>query len=135
MHIFMEIFQLLLLLYVEYQSVILIPWSLAGKEVDIGLGGGCDKLLRPADLLLYSWDERLDVCVNLTWSLPLTHTDMVDFVPDLTVIDATHRKRVKYEARHQIWFSHLFIFFAWGIREGCGDPTEADPKVLRDSRH
>nr|GFC10167.1 hypothetical protein [Tanacetum cinerariifolium] len=37
----------------------------AGKEVDIGLGGGCDKPLRPADMLLYSWDEGLDVCVDL----------------------------------------------------------------------
>ncbi|GJW56725.1 hypothetical protein Tco_0103456 [Tanacetum coccineum] len=28
----------------------------AGKEVDIGLGGGCDKALRPANMLLYSWE-------------------------------------------------------------------------------
>ncbi|GJX17489.1 hypothetical protein Tco_0218321, partial [Tanacetum coccineum] len=28
----------------------------AGKEVDIGLGGGRDKPLRPVDMLLYSWD-------------------------------------------------------------------------------
>nr|GEV33120.1 hypothetical protein [Tanacetum cinerariifolium] len=33
-----------------------------GKEVDIGLGGGCDKALRHADMLLYSWDGGLDVC-------------------------------------------------------------------------
>ncbi|GKB62251.1 hypothetical protein Tco_0918437, partial [Tanacetum coccineum] len=38
----------------------------AGKEVDIGLNGGCDKKLRPADMLLYSWDGGLDVCVDLT---------------------------------------------------------------------
>nr|GFC81091.1 hypothetical protein [Tanacetum cinerariifolium] len=31
----------------------------AGKEVDIGLGGGRDKPLRPADMLLYSWDGGL----------------------------------------------------------------------------
>ncbi|GKD13603.1 hypothetical protein Tco_1198010 [Tanacetum coccineum] len=41
-----------------YQSGIL-----AGKEVDIGLGGGRDKSLRPANMLLYSWDGGLDVCV------------------------------------------------------------------------
>ncbi|GKA61491.1 putative reverse transcriptase domain-containing protein [Tanacetum coccineum] len=35
----------------------------AGKEVDIGLDGGHDKKLRPADMLLYSWDGGLDVCV------------------------------------------------------------------------
>ncbi|GJV54753.1 hypothetical protein Tco_1455758 [Tanacetum coccineum] len=38
----------------------------AGKEVDIRLGGGRDKSLRPADMLLYSWDGWLDACVDLT---------------------------------------------------------------------
>nr|GFA64318.1 hypothetical protein [Tanacetum cinerariifolium] len=37
----------------------------AGKEVDIRLGGGRDKPLSPADMLLYSWDEGLDVFVDL----------------------------------------------------------------------
>ncbi|GKB47673.1 hypothetical protein Tco_0898426 [Tanacetum coccineum] len=41
----------------------------------------------------------LDVCVDLTGSSPLTQTGMVDFVPGRAVIDATHRKRVKYEAK------------------------------------
>nr|GFA20409.1 ABC transporter A family member 9-like [Tanacetum cinerariifolium]GFA25057.1 ABC transporter A family member 9-like [Tanacetum cinerariifolium] len=51
----------------------------AGKKVDIGLDGGRDKPLRPTDMLLYSWDEGLDVCVDLTGSSPLTQTGMVDF--------------------------------------------------------
>ncbi|GJX47472.1 hypothetical protein Tco_0272662 [Tanacetum coccineum] len=38
----------------------------ASKEVDIGLNGEQDKPLRPADMLLYSWDEGMDVCVDLT---------------------------------------------------------------------
>ncbi|GKD09707.1 hypothetical protein Tco_1189392 [Tanacetum coccineum] len=46
----------------------------AGKEVDIGLDGGRDKPLHPADM-------------------------MVDFVPGRAVIDAAHHKRVKYEAK------------------------------------
>ncbi|GJZ93340.1 hypothetical protein Tco_0665405 [Tanacetum coccineum] len=33
----------------------------AGKKVDIGLDEGRDKALRPTDMLLYSWDGRLDV--------------------------------------------------------------------------
>ncbi|GKC15797.1 hypothetical protein Tco_1012579 [Tanacetum coccineum] len=76
-----------------------IDWISAGKEVDIGLGGGCDKALRPADMLLYSWDEGLDVCVDLTGSSPLTQTGMADFVPGRAVIDATQRKRSKYMAK------------------------------------
>ncbi|GJW29739.1 hypothetical protein Tco_0046614 [Tanacetum coccineum] len=71
----------------------------ARKEVDIGLDVGCDKPLRPTDMLLYSWDEGLDVCVDLTRSSPLTQTGMVDFVPGRAVIDAAHHKRVKYKAK------------------------------------
>ncbi|GKB83646.1 hypothetical protein Tco_0950541, partial [Tanacetum coccineum] len=68
----------------------------AGKEVDIRLDGGRDKPLRPADILLYSWDGGLDVCVDLTGSSPLTQTEMVDFVPGRAVIVAAQRKRGKY---------------------------------------
>ncbi|GJX55421.1 putative reverse transcriptase domain-containing protein [Tanacetum coccineum] len=68
----------------------------AGKEVDIGLGGGCNKALRHADMLLYSWDGGLDVCVDLTGSSPLTQTGMTDFVPGRVVLDAAQRKRGKY---------------------------------------
>ncbi|GJV20777.1 hypothetical protein Tco_1369797 [Tanacetum coccineum] len=71
----------------------------ASKEFDIGLEGGCDKPLRPADMLLYSWVGGLDVCVDLTGSSPLTQTGMVDFAPGRAVIDAAQRKRVKYEAK------------------------------------
>ncbi|GKE60891.1 hypothetical protein Tco_1511258 [Tanacetum coccineum] len=71
----------------------------AGKEVDIGLGGGYDKALRPVDILLYSWDGGLDVCVDLTRSSPLTHIGMVDFVPGRAVIDVAQRKHGKYMAK------------------------------------
>nr|GEV74562.1 hypothetical protein [Tanacetum cinerariifolium] len=70
-----------------------------GKEVDICLGEGYDKALRPADMLLYSWDGGLDVCVDLTGSSPLTQTGMTDFVPGRAVIDAAQRKRGKYMAK------------------------------------
>ncbi|GJW54540.1 hypothetical protein Tco_0098625 [Tanacetum coccineum] len=69
---------------------------LAGKEVDIGLGGDGDKALRPADMLLHSWKGGLDVCVDLTGSSPLTQTGMTDFVPGRVVIDAAQHKRGKY---------------------------------------
>ncbi|GKE20431.1 hypothetical protein Tco_1431943 [Tanacetum coccineum] len=71
----------------------------SGKEVDIGLGGEHDKSLRPANVLLYSWDVGRDVCVDLTGSSPLTQTSMVDFVPGRVVTEAAQRKRVKYEAK------------------------------------
>ncbi|GKB83179.1 hypothetical protein Tco_0950074, partial [Tanacetum coccineum] len=71
----------------------------AGKEVDIGLDGGRDKPLRPADMLLYSCDGGLDVCVDLTGSSPLTQTGMVDFIPGQAVIDVAEPKRTKYIAK------------------------------------
>nr|GEU59410.1 hypothetical protein [Tanacetum cinerariifolium] len=71
----------------------------AGKEVDIGLNEGRDKPLRPADMLLYSWDKWLDVCVDLIGSSPLRQTGMANSVPGRAVIDAAQHKRVKYEAK------------------------------------
>ncbi|GKB17014.1 hypothetical protein Tco_0850937 [Tanacetum coccineum] len=70
-----------------------------GKEVDIGLDGRCDKPLRPANMLLYSWDGGLDVCVDLTGSSPLKQTEMTDFVLGRVVIDDAQRKRVKYMSK------------------------------------
>ncbi|GJS43660.1 hypothetical protein Tco_0568703 [Tanacetum coccineum] len=42
----------------------------AGMKVDIGLDEGHDKKLRPADMLLYSWDGGLEISVDLTGSSP-----------------------------------------------------------------
>nr|GEX98100.1 hypothetical protein [Tanacetum cinerariifolium] len=51
-----------------------------------------------ADMLLYSWDGGLDVCVDLIGSSHLTQIGMVDFVPGRAVIDVAQRKRGKYMA-------------------------------------
>ena len=81
----------------------------ARKEVDIGLSGERDKPLHPADMLFYSLDGGLDVCVHITGSLPLTQTDVVDFVP----IEVAQRKRVKYEAKcADIGYDFLLFSFS-----------------------
>ncbi|GKB04207.1 hypothetical protein Tco_0832350 [Tanacetum coccineum] len=87
-----------------------------GKEVDIGLGGGCDKALCPADMLLYSWDGGLDVCVDLIGSSPFTQTVMADFVPGRAVIDVAQRKRGKYMAKCAAIGYGFFPFLSplWG---------------------
>nr|GEW47768.1 hypothetical protein [Tanacetum cinerariifolium] len=115
----------------------------AGKEVDIGLDGGCDKQLHATDMFLYSWDEGLDVCVNLTGSSPLTQTGMLkvyeligtvsvhvnvvqcsdmvyisDFVLGRAVIDVAQRKRVKYMAKCAAIGYEFFSFslsFLWEL--------------------
>nr|GFC81567.1 auxilin-like protein [Tanacetum cinerariifolium] len=70
-----------------------------GKQLDIGLDGGRNKQLRLADMLLYSWDGGLDVCVDLTGSSPLTQTEMVDFILGRAVIEAAQRKCAKLQKR------------------------------------
>ncbi|GJU77336.1 hypothetical protein Tco_1274406 [Tanacetum coccineum] len=84
-----------------------------------GLGGGSDKSLRRADVLLYSWDVGRDVCVDLTVSSPLTQTGMVVFVPGRAVNEAAQRKRVKYEAKcADIGYGFLpFSFSSFGELE------------------
>ncbi|GJW97593.1 putative RNA-directed DNA polymerase, partial [Tanacetum coccineum] len=93
------------------------------------LDGGCDKLLRPADMLLYLWDGRLDVCVDLTRSSLLTQIGLVDFVPDRVVSDAAHQadavillKRIRkffmaqnIEARVAV---HIFNRISFAIAKG-----------------
>nr|GEW41480.1 auxilin-like protein [Tanacetum cinerariifolium] len=57
--------------------------------------------LRPPDMLLYSWDIGLDVCVNLTESSPLVQTGTKNIVPGRAVIDMAHCKRVKYATKYE----------------------------------
>nr|GEW68088.1 hypothetical protein [Tanacetum cinerariifolium] len=101
-----------------------------GKEVDIGLDGRRDKLLRPADMFLYSWDKGLDACMNMTGSSPLTGGCRYT---------AQANPEVLHDSRY--WgtccSSYLFnrIDFAIIKEEECVDPTKVDLKVLRDSRH
>ncbi|GJY17560.1 hypothetical protein Tco_0389051 [Tanacetum coccineum] len=42
-------------------------------------------------MLLYSWDERLDVCVDLIGSSPLTQTGMVDFLLGRAAIEVAQQ--------------------------------------------
>ncbi|XP_056683636.1 uncharacterized protein [Spinacia oleracea] len=71
----------------------------ARKEVDVGLTSESDGALRPADILLYSWDGGLDVCVDLTGSSPMTQSGLSGFVPCRVVAVAAQRKQDKYGAR------------------------------------
>ncbi|GKC04979.1 hypothetical protein Tco_0996589, partial [Tanacetum coccineum] len=81
-------------------------------------------------MLLYSWDGG-DVCVDLTWSSPLTQTGLADFVPGHAVSDAAHQlekdvvaflKRIQklfvaqyIEARAPI---HIFNRISFAIAKG-----------------
>ncbi|XP_074299410.1 uncharacterized protein LOC141630501 [Silene latifolia] len=58
----------------------------AGREVDIGLVDGHGSSLRPADLLLYSWDRVRDVRVDLTGSSTLSQNGLSDFLSGRVVL-------------------------------------------------
>ncbi|GKB09762.1 hypothetical protein Tco_0838074 [Tanacetum coccineum] len=79
--------------------VIVRIFQLVKKLISGWMRRGCHKPLRLADMLLYSWDRGLDVCVDLTGSSPLTQTGMADFVPGRAMIDTAERKRGKYMAK------------------------------------
>ncbi|GJS05535.1 hypothetical protein Tco_0322043 [Tanacetum coccineum] len=71
-------------------------------------------------LLISSIDiTRLDVCVDLTGSSPLTQTGMADFAPGRAVIDAAQRKRGKYMTKcADIGYGFLpFSFSSFGELE------------------
>ncbi|GJV63592.1 hypothetical protein Tco_1474420 [Tanacetum coccineum] len=84
----------------------------ARKEIDIGLEGGRDKLLRPADLLLYTWNKGLDVCLDLA------ENGMTDFAPSRAVIDAAQLKRVKYKAKC-VTIGYAFLPFSFSSLRAC----------------
>nr|GEY40534.1 hypothetical protein [Tanacetum cinerariifolium] len=62
-------------------------------------------------------DIRLDVCVDLIGTSPLTQTRMVDFVVGRTVVDAAQRKRVKYEAKYATSGYGILLFSFSSLRE------------------
>nr|GEU96882.1 putative reverse transcriptase domain-containing protein [Tanacetum cinerariifolium] len=103
---------------------------LVDKEVDIRLDEGCDIPLRPTDMLLYSWDEGLDVYVDLTGSSSLRQIGMADFVPGQVVIDAAQQedavtllKRIrKFSMVQDIGACaavHIFNKIIFAIAKGC----------------
>nr|GEZ31964.1 hypothetical protein [Tanacetum cinerariifolium] len=63
-----------------------------GKEVHIGLGGGRDKPLRPADILPYSWTERKRVkyktkCADIRYGfLPLSFSSFRELEKDAVAL-------------------------------------------------
>nr|GEU32798.1 hypothetical protein [Tanacetum cinerariifolium] len=57
----------------------------------------CDTLV---DICFWSGiSAGKEVDIDLTWSSPLTHTGVVDFIPGYVVIDAAQSKHVMYEAK------------------------------------
>ncbi|GKB19345.1 hypothetical protein Tco_0853268 [Tanacetum coccineum] len=97
-----------------------------GKEVDIELRGGSDKPLRPADMLLYSWDEALDLCVDLIEYSPLTQIWMTDFVYGCAMTDEAQRKTCqirKFSLAQDIGARvvvHIFNRISFAIAKGVG---------------
>nr|GEX69927.1 ABC transporter A family member 9-like [Tanacetum cinerariifolium] len=91
----------------------------AGKEVHIRRGRGQDKPLHPANMLIYSWDGGLDVCVDLTGSSHFTQTGMIDFASGWAVFEVAQSKRVKYGAKYaDIGYGFLpFSFSSFGELE------------------
>ncbi|GJS62512.1 hypothetical protein Tco_0657296 [Tanacetum coccineum] len=92
---------------------------LAGKEVDIGLDGGRDKPLRLADMLLYSWDEGLDVSIRYGF-LPFSFSSLGELEANAVSLLKRIRKFSKAQdigARADV---HIFNRISFAITKGVG---------------
>ncbi|GJZ71648.1 hypothetical protein Tco_0635499 [Tanacetum coccineum] len=89
----------------------------AGKDVDIGLDGGRDKPLRPPDMLLYSWDGGLDVCIGYV-ILPFSFSSLGELEADAVTL----LKRIrKFSMAHDIGARvavHIFNRISFAIAKG-----------------
>ncbi|GKB71596.1 hypothetical protein Tco_0933008 [Tanacetum coccineum] len=102
----------------------------AGKEVDIGLGGGRDKFLRPADMLLYSWDGGLDYeanCADIGYGfLPFSFSSFGELEKDAVTLLKRIRKfsvaqSIRARAAIHI-FSRINFAIARGVRAQIVSP-------------
>nr|GEX37325.1 hypothetical protein [Tanacetum cinerariifolium] len=99
----------------------------AGKEVDIGLGGGCDKALRLTDMLLYSLDGGLDVCVDLIGCaaigygfLPFSFSSLGELEADaVTLLKRIQKFSMAQDIRARATI-HIFNRISFAIIKGAG---------------
>lgn len=66
------------------------------KEVHMSFLSDSVKALRPADLLVYNWDNGRDVFYDVTGTYPFTCARTTSFTPGQAISDAVTRKRNKY---------------------------------------
>ncbi|GKD52212.1 hypothetical protein Tco_1281188 [Tanacetum coccineum] len=95
--------------------------AMINDQVDMRLSGGRDKLVRLEDMLLYSCTESL-----MYHNVDAYEANCADIGYGFLPFSFSSFGELKKDA----------VAF-WGIREGCSGLglTEADPKVLRGSRH
>ncbi|GKB50045.1 putative reverse transcriptase domain-containing protein [Tanacetum coccineum] len=102
----------------------------AGKEVDIGLDGGRDKPLRPADMLLYSCDGGLDVrkrgkymanCAAIGYGfLPFSFSSLGELKADAVTLLKVIRKFSMTQDIGARAGVHIFNRISFAIAKGVG---------------
>lgn len=68
----------------------------ARKEVSLGLVSNDNKELRPADIMVYNWEDGRDVCMDVTGVSPFTSARTRNFAPGHAISAAVTRKNNKY---------------------------------------
>ncbi|XP_026397756.1 uncharacterized protein LOC113293280 [Papaver somniferum] len=66
------------------------------KEVSLGLISAYNKELRPADIMVYNWENSRDVCMDVTGVSPFTSARTRNFIPGSAISAAITRKNNKY---------------------------------------
>nr|GFB66378.1 hypothetical protein [Tanacetum cinerariifolium] len=108
----------------------------AGKEIDIGLDGGCDKPLHPADMLLYSWDRKRDnymaKCAAIGYGfLPFSFSSL----GELEAYSVTFLKQIrKFSTAQDIGARvavHIFNRISFAIAKGAYKADKSLPRRYR----
>lgn len=68
----------------------------ARKEVNLGFLSDDAKSLRPADIILYNWENGQDDCFDVTGVSPFAGNNGRVFTPGVVISDAISRKHTKY---------------------------------------
>ncbi|KAL5727948.1 hypothetical protein ACHQM5_001085 [Ranunculus cassubicifolius] len=90
------------------------------KEAPLGFLNDEGRDLRPADLLLYNWDQGKDVCLDVTGVSPFAGGGVRSYVPGKALENAVKLKKKKYDDK---CFMHGYGFttFAFTIFGELGE--------------
>lgn len=68
----------------------------AWEEVSLGFWPENNNRLKPADLLIYNWENGQDICLDVTQVSPFYGGGIHTFTPGKAISAAVTRKRNKY---------------------------------------
>ncbi|KAL5698754.1 hypothetical protein ACHQM5_029748 [Ranunculus cassubicifolius] len=79
--------------------------------------------LRPADVLIYNWEDGKNVCIDVTGVSPFTGGGVRAFTPGRAIANAVARKRAKYRDKC-LAHGYGFLTFAFSTFGELGEEAK-----------